>query len=872
MYPIYDYCYTNVDIYLNVLTICEDVTVDDNKEMEYVNQSDNNEINLEVLNSCPEIKTILRGVQKLFPFIIFVNLTQNKYKILQHQAKWAGNPPSSGVYDDLIKFGMNNMPTENWKRMFADKLSAGALLEAYNQGLKNVSLRHPQITGTMGIHWEESSANLMLSDDGSGDILSVSFCRFVDSEMMNEVSMQKERSRNEDIIEILASEYSSVYYIDLNTDELVPYRMNGDTMTRFGEIFKSGIGYSLAFRLYVNEMIYGPDKKRVLLAGTTWNIREQLKNKKSFVTMYRSAVSGEPHFCEMKFVKVGDESTEPSKVALGFADRDWEICNRFVYEKIQDDFSSVYLCDLERNSIRRIRPSKSPKPVMMTDFGAYSDNILAYSQTVAEDYRDVIANLANQDDANAFFRNEERREYIYRLAGNSNRWKRSVGRVLERKGDRVISYVLTLMDIDPIRAEKLELDAKIAEQKVILERQQIQLEEALKQANAANIAKSAFLSNISHEIRTPLNAITGFAELACRHLNEPDVVLGYLTKLRSSSSFLLGLINDVLDMSRIESGQMQLDEGQHNLQEMLNEIEIVFGMQTEAKKQEFIIDSKLDEGEIVLCDKLRIQQILTNLLTNAIKYTNVGGKIKLSATATAVKDAVREYEFVVSDNGIGMSPEFVSRIFNRFERERNTTISGTQGAGLGMSITKSLVDLMNGTIEIESCPDEGTTITVRIPLSLYSGEHISSFEMVNYSVAGSDDSVFDFTGKKALLVEDNEINAEIVTEILTSCGFAVELAKNGREAVDIVKTSEPGEFAVILMDIMMPIMDGFKATGIIRNLKDENLSAIPIIAMTAKAFSEDREMALKVGMNGYVSKPIDLNGLMREIRRVIESQ
>ena len=525
------------------------------------------------------------------------------------------------------------------------------------------------------------------------------------------------------------------------------------------------------------------------------------------------------------------------------------------------------------------------------------------------------------------------------------------------------------------------------------------LQVAVEKAESANRAKSTFLSNMSHDIRTPMNAIIGFTTLALSNIDDTDRVKDYLAKTLASSNHLLSLINDVLDMSRIESGKIHLEEVEVNLSDVLHDLKTIVSGQIYAKQLELYMDAMDVTDEDVYCDKTRLNQILLNLLSNAIKFTPAGGTVSVRVRQLAGKvRGCGQYEFRIKDNGIGMSQEFAQKIFEPFERERTSTVSRIQGTGLGMAITKNIVDMMGGTIEVQTAQGKGTEFTVCVPMRAQTEqrpvEKITELEGLKALVVDDDfntcDSVTkmlvkvgmraewtlsgkeavlrarqsiemsdayhayiidwrlpdmngievtrqirslhddtpiiiltaydwsdieveakaagvtafcakpmfmsdlretlmsalgqkpadavqrllpeknaDFKGKHILLVEDNELNREIAQEILQEYGFLVDTAENGAVAVEKVSTAAPGSYDLVLMDVQMPIMDGYTATRKIRALDDPARAKLPILAMTANAFDEDRRNALESGMNGFLSKPIVIDDLVQELRKIL---
>ena len=525
------------------------------------------------------------------------------------------------------------------------------------------------------------------------------------------------------------------------------------------------------------------------------------------------------------------------------------------------------------------------------------------------------------------------------------------------------------------------------------------LQVAVEKAESANRAKSTFLSNMSHDIRTPMNAIIGFTTLALSNIDDTDRVKDYLGKTLASSNHLLSLINDVLDMSRIESGKIHLEEVEVNLSDVLHDLKTIVSGQIYAKQLELYMDAMDVTDEDVYCDKTRLNQILLNLLSNAIKFTPAGGTVSVRVRQLAGKvHGCGQYEFRIKDNGIGMSQEFAQKIFEPFERERTSTVSRIQGTGLGMAITKNIVDMMGGTIEVQTAQGKGTEFTVCVPMRAQTEqrpvEKITELEGLKALVVDDDfntcDSVTkmlvkvgmraewtlsgkeavlrarqsiemsdvyhayiidwrlpdmngievtrqirslhddtpiiiltaydwsdieveakaagvtafcakpmfmsdlretlmsalgqkpadavqrllpeknaDFKGKHILLVEDNELNREIAQEILREYGFLVDSAENGAVAVEKVSTAAPGSYDLVLMDVQMPIMDGYTATRKIRALDDPARAKLPILAMTANAFDEDRRNALESGMNGFLSKPIVIGDLVQELHKIL---
>ena len=392
----------------------------------------------------------------------------------------------------------------------------------------------------------------------------------------------------------------------------------------------------------------------------------------------------------------------------------------------------------------------------------------------------------------------------------------------------------------------------------------IELEDAYNKSQSASKAKTSFLFNMSHDIRTPMNAILGFADLIEKHLDDKDKCKMYLQKLKSSSSFLLSLINNVLDMARIESGQTEIVESVWNVNNFVSDLVSVFESAIKEKNLKFIkfMDIK---HENVYCDATRLRQIYLNIISNAVKYTPNGGEIKLIIKEIECdKEGYARFQTVVSDTGIGMSKEFLPHIFEEFSREKTTTESRVVGTGLGMPIVKTLVTLMHGTIEVESEQGVGTKFTVTLDHRIARKEEIKvEHEEIK------DKDIVSYKGKRILLAEDNELNTEIAVTILEEAGFIVEHAENGQVCVDMIKNAKIGYYDLVLMDIQMPVMDGYKATETIRAINNPRCD-IPIITMTANAFDEDKRKAFVIGMDGHIAKPINIPQLLETISKVLK--
>ena len=428
-----------------------------------------------------------------------------------------------------------------------------------------------------------------------------------------------------------------------------------------------------------------------------------------------------------------------------------------------------------------------------------------------------------------------------------------------------------------------------------------QLRISLQAAEQASQSKTVFLSSMSHDIRTPLNAVIGYSTVAEKEDLTLEQAKEYLKKIRNAGQHLLELINDVLEMSRIESGKIELDETETDLGRVMEDTRDLFASQMQKKQIAYTVCTENVQDSLVICDQVRINRILLNLISNACKFTPEGGKVDVRLTqlgggttgkpcgcdssgSTRENSVYGVYEFRVSDTGIGMTPEFAEKVFEPFEREQTSTVSGIQGTGLGMAITKQIVDMMKGEILVDTEPGKGTTFTVRLKLRTASpqpdlpeaGAAADGNETAENgrTEAGQTEAgrtaseTAEFCGRRVLLAEDVEVNREIAGILLSDMGLQVEYAFDGKEAVEKVEKARGGYYDAVLMDIQMPVMDGYEAAKQICSLKDPLRSSVPVIAMTANAFAEDRMRAKESGMVGHIAKPLDPGQIKSVLRQV----
>ena len=659
-------------------------------------------------------------------------------------------------------------------------------------------------------------------------------------------------------------------------------------------------------------------------------------------------------------------------------------------EGLASQYSTVYFINFDTDQCSKYDIDKtydnvSPEMdnVSTADFfRKYKELVMAYTHP---DFRDELIRLTDEKHIREVLRDKKRHAFRFLNTGKNGdyQWLELSIIKFAKADEEVTNIAFAFLNVDEEEREK-ELQRKA-------------LTDALAAAEHANKAKTTFLNNMSHDIRTPMNAIIGFTALAAAHLDNVETTRDYLGKISTSSNHLLSLINDILDMSRIESGQVKIDENEVHLPDVLHDLRTIIQSSITSKQQDLFIDTQDIMNEDIITDKLRLNQILLNIVSNAIKFTPVGGTISIRITEKPCKlSGYATYEFRIKDNGIGMSEGFQKHIFESFSREQTSTVSGIQGTGLGMSITKNIVDMMGGDISIRSEEGKGTEFTVRLDCRL--SDNVVKYEPVpelqgaralvvdddtdtcmsvskmlrkigmraDWTVSGKESIVrareayeegdefkayiidwlmpdmngietvrrirkvigdstpiiiltaydwsdieteareagvtafvskplfmselrevltrpiitkakkkevgddVDLNGKRILLVEDNDLNQEIASEILSNLGLVVDTANDGIAAVEKVASSPSGSFDLVLMDIQMPNMDGYTATREIRKLPDSSKADIPIVAMTANAFDEDKEKAFTCGMNGFISKPINIKILISTLKTIFK--
>ena len=850
--------------------------------------------------------------------------------------------------------------------------------------------------------WEELVLLKSCDPDEETDNVLLGF-RDVNDAVMKELSDKKSIEQEMQVISGLASDCVSLYTADLDNNTYKVYSIT-DEVDDIKSVVEGYSNLPKALRDYADGYVHEDDREKIYYYADLDNMRAALRNARSQKVTVRRNVNGKWVWIEMNMIKVEPVSEPAKNVILAFTDRTTQVEQELeirqkmdesrqkleqelkVINGLASDCVSLYTADLDNNTY---------KVYSITD---EVDDI----KSVVEGYSNLPKALRDYADG---YVHEEDREKIYYYADLDNmraalRNSRSQKVVVRRNVDGKWVWIeMNMIKVEPVSEPAknviLAFTNRTEQVEQELEARQ-QLEDALALAQSANKAKSTFLNNMSHDIRTPMNSIVGYAGLAATHIDDTEQVQTYLGKIMNSSNHLLSLINDVLDMARIESGKMNLTETKESLPEMLHTIHDIVLSDVNAKQLDFFIDTVDIKDEFVICDKTRLNQVLLNILSNAIKYTPTGGTVTMRISETAVSHSgYGTYEFHIKDSGVGMSAEELAGVFEPFERAASADANQIVGTGLGMSIVKNIVDMMGGHIDIASEEGKGTEVTITLEFKLEEvqteqetipelrgvrgivvdddmnacksiskmlktigmrsdwctsgkecifrteeavqegdyykvyiidwlmpdmngiettrrirrlvGDNVPIIILTAYdysdiedeareagvtafiskpifqsdlaktlrglcatedAAAAEEEKTYDFAGKKILVVEDNEDNLDIIQQLLTEEGIVISSAVNGKIAVDVMSDAEPGEFDLILMDIRMPVMDGLEAAGKIRALSN-GVENIPIIALTANAFAEDKVLALEAGMNEHITKPIDVDQLKETLSKYI---
>ena len=665
------------------------------------------------------------------------------------------------------------------------------------------------------------------------------------------------------VISALTNAYNTVWLIsDVITEKSTLYHTDLDEV--HSEAIRNALSharYTETKTEYVATMVAKEDRERMQEEIGLPYILKQFESRNSFTVSFIRALESGPRHYQVDIIRVFMPGGRTG-VIMGFKDVDEDVRHRKAMQQALEDAQRATeeyrLAAAERITYEKVAQALAGDYICIYIVDPDTERFVEYSAT--EEYNRLGVEKSGEDFFSLSRKNIERLIF----PGDRERFlgtffKEKVISILERDGSFTMKYRLldgetpfwvsmkaTLLQDEDGRHLIIGLNNIDAQMKRELEyRQQV--------AEARTKARNDFLANMSHDIRTPMNAIVGYTNIARGHLDEPETVTNALEKIGSSSHYLLSLINDILDISKIESGKMQISRAPCDLRDIFRRIEDITALQ--ARNKSLIITYQHDSVSHcrVNADELRIEQILVNIVSNAIKYTPEGKTVNLIAEEEPAEGNRYHYRFIVRDTGIGISEDYLPHLFESFTREERTTVNRIQGTGLGLAITAKVVEMMGGTISVKSTVGEGSEFTVDLELEA----------LEEHRAEESESSVIDFSGSRVLLVEDNDVNAEIVCMILSQYGITVERAENGQAGLEQVQKHAGGYYDAVLMDIQMPVMNGYEATRAIRALEGTYCQALPIIAMSANAYDEDVKACLAAGMNAHIAKPFSPDALVK---------
>ena len=719
-----------------------------------------------------------------------------------------------------------------------------------------------RVLGKDGYHWVKDATTLVKS--GNQTFFQGNITDITDFVKAKEKIEQKQEESNR-ILSVLSRDYTTILSCDLKQDTFEVVK--GDTFTHNDpeekqKLVRGSNCYSERVRYFFENVLIKDSAPEYLERLLPEHLMEELKEKGS-IEIYHKTIpngSGSRHFLA-KAIRLSNEE-DHFKIILGFRSVDEIIkkeqeieLQREIIEGLGKEYFSVLAVELDKDRVFSYRESEENGKII-SDFCRKCDN--RWSQIIPSYAETMVSNNTNGEFEKQLgletLRSQEEdysMTYEFKSGTEINYHQVRVTYVKKKDGARVA--VVGTRNIDSlIKKERM---------------QEEKLKKAYAAAENANKAKTEFLNNMSHDIRTPMNVILGYNQLMKSLLTEPKQ-LDYQKKIEQSGKLLLSIINNVLDMARIESGKIKVDENYERVGEVVDEIISTFASEAEEKGIHLSGSMKVTHRNI-LCDGTKIREIYVNLVSNAMKYTPRGGNVTITVEELPCeKEGYMKIKSEIKDTGIGMSKEYLPTLFEPFSRELNTTTGRVRGTGLGMPIVKKMVDLMGGSLEVESELGKGTIFTFTLMHKIADRKYYSQRkEKVKTSNMGES-----LSGKHVLLAEDNDLNAEIAVTILEEAGIVIERVEDGIQCVNRVEQMSPGTYDLILMDIQMPNMDGYQAAQRIRHLNDKTRAEIPIIAMTANAFAEDRKRAFDAGMNGHIAKPIDIEKLGAVILSVLKKQ
>ncbi len=774
-------------------------------------------------------RNLIRQFTNTYEAVIIGNIADDMFKCISQKSTDFNLMDDSGLLSSVFdQFVLQDLCPADYEKVNSEMVHYAEIRKKLKAGESSNLVYRRKIGNTY--RWHRSTLNRINEDE-----IIVGF-KDCDDEIRSEMVKEK-----------LISEYDALYVVDLNCDIITSDKLS--VVSPIGA-FSGSRTYSEVARSFA-QTVAGQYRDDMLLLCDPEYLKTYMKdeNHREYVyelpgiehTMRRLRIdtlereNGVASVVLMSFMNIDEARAQAIALQKKMADQ------KVLLDYFVDSFNSAYFVNLEDDTYEVVYMN----PEMTGRFAMTGED------------REAMHNFINlhihPNDRAFMFRMIDKNYVSERLREEPS----YTFTVREINGDitkTMRCIIIRVADEYHIAVGFIDITEELCKEKEAQQR----LKEALAMAESANKAKTTFLNSMSHDIRTPMNAIIGFTKLALMHLEDGEQVENYLDKISQAGNHLLSLINDILDMSRIESGKMSFREQPEDVLEIIRGLSDIIQPELLEKQHTLTVDTDAVSRSGIVCDKLRLNQVLLNILSNSIKYTPDGGVITLTVTEQVSKDEGKAtFTFRITDNGMGMDEKYLKTIYEPFTRVRTSTISGIEGTGLGMAITKSIVDMMNGHIHVKSVVGKGTEVTVTFDFRLSDGRAAGVDPVDSQSLDTQDTSL---EGKKILLVEDNPLNCEIATELLKEYGCSTDVAGDGSVAVEKIRNARPGDYDLILMDVQMPGMDGYEATRQIRALGTE-VSQLPILAMTANAFEEDRQLAIEAGMNAHIPKPISVDSL-----------
>ena len=812
-----------------------------------------------------EIRHYAETLGFIYPLIIYTDYLNNYYTMVEYDGFVNKTASYSGTIDDLISVGASTLPNPKEAEAFFNLFNREAVINAFKQGKKELSLRHSQNGDDGKVHYMDT--HVICAECSEDKITGVSVSKCIDDEAQKDYAIQQANEHAE-VINALATIYTTIMEADLVTHGFKIIQTNSPMKTVVGNKEEGNFDEVMEDVLKFYMVPEDIDRMRSFVDLST--VSKRLGTSTTLVTEYKAPYD---RWFESRFIaKKRDENgnvisaiyaardiTSEKLKELNYRDQIHE--QLMISSTLARNFKNVYLADLKKKTVKILKLEAGYVNVENEGIGVEFpfESFLNHwiNNIVSSNNREELSKIFTIENVEKYLKenNELTGTYQSNTNGETHNFQYNVSKV-DEDGSKII---IGFQNIDNIIRAHLEEENKRRE---IEQAYQKQLEEAAKEADRANKAKTEFLMRMSHDIRTPLNGIIGMLDIADQCGNDIEKVRECRLKVRESSDILLELINEVLDMSKLESGEVVLEHVPFNLKNLFSQIFVVIDRLADDQDIEIIKDFDVEHIKY-MGSPMHFKRLILNILSNAVKYNRSHGKVYFICKEKNFDGKSSTLEITIRDTGIGMSEEFQKHLFEPFQQENAAARTKYAGTGLGLPIAKNLVEKMNGTISFTSKKDVGTTFIIQLPLEVNFSETIG--------IVHDDKKVFSIANENVLLVEDNDINLEIAKFILENANANVIVARNGLEAVETFNASKFNEISAILMDIMMPVMDGYEATRRIRNSDREDGKHVPILAMTANAFSEDRIACKNAGMNAHIPKPLDADFVVRIIAEQINA-